>query len=71
MNRMMFEDHLEAAERQLAEADHHVVHQREFVALLEYDGHDTTRATRLLREFEEVLAVHIADRDRVRKALGL
>jgi hypothetical protein len=71
MNRAMLEDHLAATERQLAEAERHVAYQRELVAQMERDGYDTAQATRLLEQFEEVLAMHIADRDRVRKELGL
>jgi len=71
MNRAMLEDYLAATERLLAEVERHVGYQRELVAQLEHDGHDTAQATRLLKEFEEVLAVHIAERNRVRYALGL
>ena len=71
MNRAMLEDYLAATERLLAEVERHVGYQRELVAQLEYDGHDTAQATQLLKEFEEVLAVHIAERNRVRYALGL
>ena len=71
MNRAMLEDHLAATERLLAEAERHVAYLRELVAQLEHDGHDATQASELLRTCEEVLAVHIAERDRVRYALGL
>ena len=71
MNWAMLEDQLAAAERHLAEAEGHVAYQRELVAQLERERHDVAQATRLLAQFEEVLAMRIADRDRVRKALGL
>ena len=71
MNRAMLEDHLAATERQLAEAERRVAYLRELVDQMERDGHDTTQVTRVLKDFEEVLAMHIADRDRARKALGL
>jgi len=71
MNRAMLEDHLAATEQQLAEVERHVAYQRELVAQLEYDGHDTAQATEILKQFEEVLAMHVADRDWLRKALGL
>jgi len=71
MNRAMLEDHLAATEQLLAEVERHVAYLRELVDQMERDGHDTARETRLLKEFEEVLAVHIADRDRLRKELGL
>lgn len=71
MNRAMLEDHLAATARQLAEVERHVAYQRELVAQLEYDGHDTAQACELLRRFEEVLAMHIAKRNRVRMELGI
>jgi arginine repressor len=67
----MLEDHLTAVELLIAETKRHVNHQRELVAELESDGHDTSQATRLLAQLEEVLATQIAERDRVRKELGL
>jgi hypothetical protein len=41
------------------------------VAGLELRGHDSSRATHVLRQFEQLQAKHIAERDRVRKELGL
>ena len=67
----MLEDHLTAVELLIAETKRRVNHQRELVAALESDGHDTSQATRLLAQLEEVLATQIAERDRVRKELGL
>ena len=49
----------------------HVVRQRELVAELERDGHDTIQATDLLARFEELLQLHVGDRDRLRRELGL
>jgi hypothetical protein len=43
----------------------------ELVARLEHDGHDTAQAIPLLEQFEEVLAIRVAYRDRLRKELGL
>jgi len=37
---------------------------------LERDGHDTVMAKALLVQFEELQAVHIADRDRLRREVG-
>jgi hypothetical protein len=59
------------AECHVANVEHDVARQRMVVAGMELCGHDATRATHLLRQFEEVLAMHIADRDRLRKELGL
>jgi hypothetical protein len=71
MDRKLLEDHLSAAERQLAEVERNVANQRELVSQLERAGHDTDSATRQLEQLVEVLAMHIADRDRVRKELRL
>jgi predicted DNA-binding protein YlxM (UPF0122 family) len=70
MNRAMLEDHLAASEQHLAEAARHVAHQRERVAQLKREGHDTAQDTRLLEQYEEVLAMHIADRNRLRRQIG-
>jgi hypothetical protein len=67
----MLEDHLAAAERHIEEAERHILCQRGLVAQMEREGHDTTVANRLLRRFEEMLCMHIADRERLRKELGL
>jgi hypothetical protein len=41
------------------------------VAGLELCGRDSSRATQFLRQFEELQATYVADRDRLRKELGL
>jgi len=71
MDRAALQDRLAAAVRHVAEAERHVASQREVVAQLEREGHDTAHAKQLLEQFEEVLAIHVADRDRLRKELGL
>jgi hypothetical protein len=71
MHRKMLQDHLAAAERHLDEAECHAATQREHVSQLKRDGLDAAEPARLLAELEEVLALHLADRDRLRKELGL
>ena len=66
----MILDHLEQARRHVAEGDHHVGRQRERVSQLARDGHDTKEAQRLLRRFEELQALHVADRDRLERELA-
>jgi hypothetical protein len=66
----MLEAALEATERHLAEAERQVANQRERVAQLEREGRDNTLPTELLKQWEEALAMHLADRDRIRKELG-
>jgi len=64
----MLRDRLAAAERHVAEVERHLANQRELVAQLERDGRDTAHAKQLLEQFEEVLAIHVAERDRLRRS---
>ncbi|HSC19371.1 MAG TPA: hypothetical protein VLC74_10685 [Rhizomicrobium sp.] len=66
----MIIDHLRLAETHVAEGEHHVARQRELVAELDRDGHDTSQGRRLLLEFEELQAMHIADRNRLLRELA-
>jgi hypothetical protein len=61
---------LAEAEHRLAEALRHLDNQLAFVARLEHDGRDPSQAMALLHQFEELHAMHTADRDRLRKELG-
>jgi len=69
MDRTVLEDTLAAIGRHLAEAERQVAIQRAHVAQLERDGLDAARAMRLLERFEEVLVMHITDRDRLLREL--
>jgi len=71
MDRVVLEHILAAAERHLAEAECQLANQRERVAQLERDGLNTAEPMRLLIELEELQAIHVADRDRLRKKLRL
>jgi hypothetical protein len=64
------EAHLAMAERYVVDGERHVDRQRELIGELKRDGHDTVLATQLLRSLEESQALHIADRDRLRKVLA-
>lgn len=70
MDRGILEEHLAQAERHVAQGEKHVAKQRAIVAELERDGHDTVAAHDLLRQFEELQALHVADCDRLRSELG-
>jgi hypothetical protein len=70
MDRELLEKSLAEAERRIPEAERHVANQLEFVERLERDGRDPSQALQLLQQFEEVLAIHMADRDRLRRQLG-
>lgn len=70
MDRSMLLDHLTQAERHVTQGEQHVSRQRELIAEMEQDGHNTAKAQQLLRLFEELLAMHIAARDRLRAKLS-
>jgi len=71
LDRDLLEASLAQAERDVANAKHYVARQQMVVAGLKLCGHDTSRATQFLRQFEELQAAYVADRDLLRKELGL
>jgi cell fate (sporulation/competence/biofilm development) regulator YlbF (YheA/YmcA/DUF963 family) len=73
MDQKMLRDHWILAERHAAQGQRAVAKQREILARLEADGHieQAAKARRLLTEFEELQVMYLADRDKLRKALGL
>lgn len=73
IDRAALEQSLAEAQRHVIGGEHHVARQRTIVAGLERDGQveAAANAARLLKQFEEVLSLHVADRDRLRKKLGL
>ena len=71
MDRETLQRHLELAEKQIAEGQLHVDNQTRIVAELERDGHDVTEARRMLALFEQTQRMHVEDRDRIVKDLGL
>jgi hypothetical protein len=58
-------DHLALAEEHVARGAENVARQREMIAELERDGHDAKQARAMLAEFEQLQAMHVADRDRL------
>ena len=61
----MTEEHLQLANKHVAKGEQHLANQRELICQMERDGHNSTEARRLLKEFEELQAMHIADRERL------
>jgi DNA-directed RNA polymerase subunit F len=61
--------HLEQARRLITQGEQYVAHQREIVAQLERDGHDTYEAKRLLDQLQQFHALQVADRDRLENEL--
>lgn len=70
MDKTMILDHLALAERHVAQGRRHVAHQKQIISDLENGGHDTAVARSLLLNFKDVLKMHIADRDRLKKELA-
>ena len=56
--------------RHVARGEQIIAHQREIIARLEGLGCDTSDATRLLLQFEEVQSLHVAHRERLEKKLS-
>lgn len=65
VDRMMLLEHLEQAERHIADGERQVARQRQVVAEFTQDGHNAQAALALLAEFETTQGLHIADRDRI------
>jgi hypothetical protein len=70
MDRVMLKQHLAQAEERIVKDERHLTRQRELVARLEQHGQGSGQARHLLLQFEQLQALHIADRDRLLKELG-
>lgn len=66
----MLIEHLSQADRHVAESEMHVERQRNLVENLARDGHDIREHAALLQQFEETLALHIKNRDRLVRELA-
>jgi hypothetical protein len=66
----MILDHLASALRRVTEGERVIARQHEIIASLERTGLDTSEAKTVLRQFEELLGMLLADRDRLRKELA-
>ena len=69
MDATIIEGNLAKAERHVSEGLRHVHEQRERVASLRQEGHDTDLSRALLSQFEILLALHMQDRERLLAAL--
>jgi exonuclease III len=65
MDREMLKRHLAQAEEHIATGDKNIARQRDVIAQLERDGHHTGSARAFLREFEQLQATLIAERERL------
>jgi hypothetical protein len=67
MDHIMLAQHLAEEEEHVVSGRRAIIRQRELILDLERDGHEAAEARRLLAKFEEVLKLHMADRDTCRK----
>jgi len=65
LNIAILQDHLAMAERHIASGNRVITRQRQLINQLEADGHDIRAARSLLAQFEDLQALHLADRDRL------
>ena len=70
MDRAVWQEHLAQTERHIVEAEKRLARQRELVAELEREGRRATAARGRLAAYERLLAMHLADRQRLRRELG-
>jgi predicted XRE-type DNA-binding protein len=70
MERAMRIQHLEQAERHIAQVARHIAIQELIVSDMARLGHDTTEARKLLENFYAFQAQHIQHRDRLRLELS-
>jgi len=71
VNRVALEERLKLAERHVSQSELEVARLREMIAEHRRDGRDSGSALSMLHQFEQALASQIANRDRLRKELGL
>jgi hypothetical protein len=69
MDREMLQQHLAQAEAHVETGYKNIARQRDVIAQLEREGQDTALARDTLMQFEELQALHIADRDRILREL--
>jgi hypothetical protein len=70
MDREMLKRHLALAEEHIATGEKNIARQRDLIAQLEREGRDTASARIFLREFEQLQALHIAERERLLSELS-
>jgi hypothetical protein len=71
MDRDVLQEHLAECQRRVLVGQKHVLRQREIIAELGAHGDDATFPHALLRQFQVMLALQIAEHDRLRRELGV
>jgi hypothetical protein len=64
------QEHLAQVERRIAQSEKIIARQRADTANLELSGCETKTARELLTQFERLLELQLADRDRLLQKLG-
>jgi hypothetical protein len=67
---LVLREDLAQAEAQVALGAKHIAEQWRLISELQAERRDTTAARDLLRDLEAMQALHLADRNRLRKELG-
>jgi Spy/CpxP family protein refolding chaperone len=70
MDREMIVEHLALAEQHVKEGEAIIERQRDLIARLTADGHDTAKANALLAQFIDTLRAQNEDRDRLQRELA-
>ncbi len=70
MDRSQLQAHLALAEEHVAQGERHLARQREIIERMTSAGWNTKEANALLIVFQQTLAMHIADRDRLQSEIG-
>ena len=65
MNRQLLETRLQQARRHVTTGKEDIARQRSVIAELVRDGHDAKLARELLRSFEALQAMHVAEAERL------
>ena len=71
MERAVTRERLEQAEQRVSDGEREVARLRGMITQTRRQAHDIQPALNLLHQAEQALASHIANRDRLRRELGL
>jgi hypothetical protein len=71
VHRAKLEHRLSLAERHVQMGESQLAKQREHVAQLERSGYETKTADAMLKQFEELQKLHLADLEKLRNELAL
>jgi uncharacterized pyridoxal phosphate-containing UPF0001 family protein len=66
----MLKRHLAQAEEHVATGQKNIVRQWELIGKLQRGKHDIAKARAILDQFEELQAMHVADRERILRELS-